>query len=181
MREQAQKQEDRQKGAFLNSPTDARSVSLADEKGGASRVAAFPQRKGKFKYAIYGLDLSDPQMGGAGIKVAEAENHFVPQELQPVEEKCKEIEERILSLKAKRDDLPPLLADWKEFLQPKRIDWLALLDRIKERNVDLYLKVIYGSYQVKGLGFQMSIAWALYVLRQSLLRMQQSDIIELGW
>ncbi|CAL9206785.1 unnamed protein product [Musa hybrid cultivar] len=113
-------------------------VSLADEKGGASRVAAFPQRKGKFKYTIYGLDLSDPQMGGGGIKVAEAEKHFVPEELQPVEEKCNEIEERILSLKAKRDDLPPLVADWKEFLQPKR---LALLDRIKERNVDLYLKV----------------------------------------
>ncbi|CAL9173170.1 unnamed protein product [Musa hybrid cultivar] len=140
MREQAQNQE-RQKVLSLSSGTDAGSVSLAEEKVGGSKVAALPQRKGKIKYKIYGLDLSDPKWAEVAEKVEEAEKHFVPEELQPVEGKCKKVDETILSLKAKRDDPAPLLAEWKELLQPKRIDWLALLDRIKQRNVDLYLKI----------------------------------------
>ncbi|THU58568.1 hypothetical protein C4D60_Mb03t15720 [Musa balbisiana] len=139
MREQAQNQE-RQKVLSLSSGTDAGSVSLAEEKVGGSKVAALPQRKGKIKYKIYGLDLSDPKWAEVAEKVEEAEKHFVPEELQPVEGKCKKVDERILSLEAKRDDPAPLLAEWKDLLQPKRIDWFALLDRIKQRNVDLYLK-----------------------------------------
>nr|CAD1825604.1 unnamed protein product [Ananas comosus var. bracteatus] len=125
MREQGQKRE--QEGG--------------EEKGAPPMVTALPQRKGKIKYKIYGLDLSDPKWAEVAEKVAEAEKHFVPEEPQPIEGKCKKVEEKILALNAKRDDPAPLLAEWAEHLGPKRVDWLALLDRIKERNLNLYFKI----------------------------------------
>ncbi|WOL02930.1 hypothetical protein Cni_G11649 [Canna indica] len=137
MREQAQVQEQLEKGISLTSGND----SSMEKKGGASKLLALPQRKGKIKYKIYGLDLSDPEWAELANKVEESEKHFLPEELQPVEGKCKKVEESILSMNPKRNDPKPLLDEWKELLHPRRVDWLALLDRIKERSVNLYFKI----------------------------------------
>lgn len=141
MREQAKKQEEEENTLTSGSGVDPESSWVEAEKGGRTKAVALPQRKGKIKYKIYGLDLSDPQWAEVAAKLEEAEKHIVPDEPQPVEGKCKKVEEKLLALKAKRDDPAPLLAEWAGLLQPKKVDWLALLDRIKERNVDLYFKV----------------------------------------
>ncbi|XP_008784899.2 pentatricopeptide repeat-containing protein At3g54980, mitochondrial [Phoenix dactylifera] len=141
MREQAKKQEEEEEASSSGSGVDPESNRVEAEKGGRTKVLALPLRKGKIKYKIYGLDLSDPKWAEVAERVEEAEKHIVPEEPQPVEGKCKKVEEKLLALKAKRDDPTPVLAEWAELLQPKKVDWLALLDRIKERNVDLYFKV----------------------------------------
>lgn len=48
--------------------------------------------------------------------------------------------EKIILMK-EEDDPSPLLAEWVELMQPNRVDWTALLDRLKEQNPRMYLKV----------------------------------------
>ncbi|KAJ6681159.1 hypothetical protein OIU74_019603 [Salix koriyanagi] len=63
-----------------------------------------------------------------------------PEEPKPISGKCKIVAEKILALK-EEDDPSPLLAEWAELQKPSRIDWLTLLDKLKEQNTRLYPKV----------------------------------------
>ncbi|KAG2659715.1 hypothetical protein PVAP13_1KG378300 [Panicum virgatum] len=105
------------------------------------RLTALPKRKGEVKFTMYGLDMSDPKWAEVAERTAEAEAHFVPQEAKPVEGKAKKAEERLLSVDPRKGDPVPAMEEWKEELRPKRVDWMALLERVKARNVELYLKV----------------------------------------
>ncbi|KAJ8633741.1 hypothetical protein MRB53_027077 [Persea americana] len=109
-----------------------------DEK--PPKVVTLPQRRGKIKYKIYGLDLSSEEWAEVAYRIHEAEKIIIPEEPKLITGKCKMVTERILGLK-KEDDPTALLAEWKELLQPSRVDWLPLLDRLKDKNVGLYLKV----------------------------------------
>lgn len=105
------------------------------------RLTALPQRKGEVKFKIHGLDLSDPKWAEVAERAAEAEAHFVPQEAKAVEGKAKKAEERLLAVDPRKGDPAPAVEEWKEELRPKRADWMALLERVKARNVELYVKV----------------------------------------
>ncbi|XP_048130058.1 pentatricopeptide repeat-containing protein At4g11690 isoform X2 [Rhodamnia argentea] len=107
---------------------------------GKPKVVSLPKRRGKFKYKIYGLDLSDPKWAEVADKIHESEEITWPQEPKPVSGKSKLVTEKILSMK-EEDDPFPLLAEWVELMQPNRVDWTALLDRLKEQNPHVYLKV----------------------------------------
>ncbi|XP_047081987.1 pentatricopeptide repeat-containing protein At1g01970 [Lolium rigidum] len=106
-----------------------------------ARLSALPQRKGEVKFSMYGLDLSDPKWAEVAERTAEAEAHFVPQEAKPVEGKAKKAEEKLLAVEPRKGDPLPAMEEWKEEHLPKRVDWMALLERVKARNVELYLKV----------------------------------------
>ncbi|XP_042500664.1 protein NUCLEAR FUSION DEFECTIVE 5, mitochondrial-like [Macadamia integrifolia] len=110
---------------------------VAEEK---PKVVSLPQRRGKIKYTIYGLDLSDPMWAEVADRIHDADKLITPDEPKPITGKCKLVTEKILSLK-EEDDPSSLLAEWVELLQPSRIDWLTLLDRLRERNISLYFKV----------------------------------------
>lgn len=112
-------------------------ASEAEEK---PKVVTLPKRQGKIRYKIYGLDLSDPKWAEVSDKINERGEVIWPQEPKPISGKCKLVTERILSLN-EEDDPSPMLAEWVELLQPSRIDWITLLDRIKEKNSSLYFKV----------------------------------------
>ncbi|RZC47404.1 hypothetical protein C5167_040345 [Papaver somniferum] len=103
-------------------------------------VVSIPQRKGKIKYKIYGLDMSDTKWAEAADKYHEAEKLMFDEEPKKITGKCKLINEKILSLNVE-DDPSALLAEWIELLQPRRVDWLTLLEKLKERNLGLYLKM----------------------------------------
>lgn len=105
-----------------------------------SRFASLPKRKGKIKYKIYGLDLSDPKWAEVANKIHEREEMVWPQEPKPISGKSKLVMEKILSLQ-KGDDPSQLLAEWIELLQPSRVDWVTLLDRLEQQNPDMHLKV----------------------------------------
>ncbi|KAG0461528.1 hypothetical protein HPP92_021825 [Vanilla planifolia] len=68
------------------------------------------------------------------------EEKDVMPKVQPVVGQSKRVEDKIMSLDPNKDDLQPLLKDFAETLSAKRVDLLALLNRIKERNEDLYFK-----------------------------------------
>ncbi|CAL5349275.1 unnamed protein product [Camellia sinensis] len=104
------------------------------------KVISLPKRHGKIRYKIYGLDLSDPKWAEVADKIHETGEVIWPQEPKSISGKCKLVDERILSLK-EEEDPSPLLAEWVELLQPNRIDWITLLDRLKEKNSLLYFKV----------------------------------------
>ncbi|KAK3424815.1 hypothetical protein EUGRSUZ_F01577 [Eucalyptus grandis] len=103
-------------------------------------VVSLPKRQGKFKYKIYGLDLSDPKWAEVADKIHQSEEITWPQEPKPVSGKSKLVTEKIILMK-EEDDPSPLLAEWVELMQPNRVDWTALLDRLKEQNPHMYLKV----------------------------------------
>ncbi|KAF8693748.1 hypothetical protein HU200_039169 [Digitaria exilis] len=105
------------------------------------RLTSLPKRKGEVKFTMYGLDMSDPKWAEVAERTAEAEAQFVPQEAKPVEGKAKKAEERLLSVDPRIGNPMPTMEEWKEELRPKRVDWMALLERVKARNVELYLKV----------------------------------------
>ncbi|KAK9220308.1 hypothetical protein WN943_008958 [Citrus x changshan-huyou] len=104
------------------------------------KVITLPKRHGKIKYKIYGLDLSDPKWAEVAEEIHERGEMILPEEPKPITGKCKLITDKILSLE-KEEDPSPLLAEWKELLQPSRIDWINLLDRLREQNTQLYFKV----------------------------------------
>ncbi|KAI3933776.1 hypothetical protein MKW92_038018 [Papaver armeniacum] len=104
------------------------------------KVVSIPQRKGKIKYKIYGLDMSDTKCAEAADKYHEAEKLMFDEEPKEITGKCKLINEKILSLNVE-DDPSTLIAEWIELLQPRRVDWLTLLEKLKQRNSGLYLKM----------------------------------------
>lgn len=104
------------------------------------KVVSLPKRHGKIKYKIYGLDLSDPRWAEVADKVHQSEEMIWPEEPKPISGRCEIITEKILSLQ-EQDDPSPLLGEWVELLQPSRIDWIALLEKMKEKNSGSYLKV----------------------------------------
>lgn len=105
------------------------------------RLTTLPQRKGEVKFKIGGLDMSDPKWAEVAERAAEAEAHFVPEEAKAVDGKAKKAEEQLLAVEPRKGDPAPAMEEWKEELRPKRADWMALLERVKARNVELYLKV----------------------------------------
>ena len=107
------------------------------------KVVVLPKRKGKIKFKIYGLDLSDPKWEQVADKIHEAGEVIWPKEAKPITGKCKQVTEKILSLKEKDgdDSLLTLVAEWVELLQPTRVDWINLLERLKNQNYPLYFKV----------------------------------------
>ncbi|KAM0932902.1 putative pentatricopeptide repeat-containing protein NFD5 [Dioscorea sansibarensis] len=114
---------------------------IEEDNRGKPELAALPERKGRIKYKIYGLDLSDPKWAEVAERVEEAEKHIVPEEPKSIVGRSKKVDEKILALDAVKDDPLPVLEEWKGLVEPKRVDWLALLERIKERNIVLYFKV----------------------------------------
>ncbi|CAK7346354.1 unnamed protein product [Dovyalis caffra] len=112
-------------------------VTMGEEK---PKVVTLPMRHGKIKYKIYGLDLSDPKWAEVADRIHEAEELDWPEEPKPISGKCKLVTEKIVALK-EEDDPSPLIVQWAELQQPSKIDWLALLDKLKEQNPHLYLKV----------------------------------------
>lgn len=124
-------------------------VGVAEEekekaKGEAKVVVGLPKRKGKIKFKLYGLDLSDPKWGQVANKIHEAGEVHWPKEAKPITGKCKLVTEKILSLKEENEDeLSTLLAEWVELLQPTRVDWINLLDTLKKQNPPLYFKVCH--------------------------------------
>ncbi|XP_044511669.1 pentatricopeptide repeat-containing protein At5g39710 [Mangifera indica] len=136
MRKEAQAQEkeeaERKNGAVM----DGEGVGMEDKP----KVVTLPKRHGKIKYKIYGLDLSDSKWTKVADKIHESEEVLWPQEPKPVSGKCKLVTEKILSLK-EEEDPSLLLAEWKELLQPSRIDWITLLDKLQEKNTQLCFKV----------------------------------------
>ncbi|XP_050213956.1 pentatricopeptide repeat-containing protein At5g39710 [Mercurialis annua] len=118
--------------------TDAESTDpMGEEK---PNITALPKRHGKIKYKIYGLDLSNPKWVEVANKIHETGEILWPQEAKPIQGKCKLVTKKILSLK-EEDDPSQLLAEWVELLQPNRIDWMTLLDRLEKQSSQLYLKV----------------------------------------
>lgn len=115
--------------------------SFVENDGGGG----LPKRHGKIKYKLYGLDLSGAMWKDVADKIHEAGEVIVPHEAKPIIGKCKLVTEKILAL-GKNDDFPsvisPLLDEWKELLQPNRVDWISLLEKIKEQDCSLYLKMM---------------------------------------
>ncbi|CAA7013588.1 unnamed protein product [Microthlaspi erraticum] len=101
---------------------------------------SLPKRKGKFKYKIYGLELSDPKWVETAYKIHEAEEDADWREPKPVTGKCKLVMEKLESLK-EEDDPSELVAEWAELLEPQRVDWIALLNQLRESNTYAYSKV----------------------------------------
>ncbi|KAE9600100.1 hypothetical protein Lal_00045797 [Lupinus albus] len=114
---------------------------VVGEENMKDKVVTLPKRKGKIKYKIYGLDLSDPKWEQVADRIHEAGQVIWPEEPKPITGKCKLVTEKIGSLKADDDNLLTLLVEWKELLQPSRVDWISLLDRLKQKNPPLYFKV----------------------------------------
>ncbi|CAL8161816.1 unnamed protein product [Prunus armeniaca] len=112
-------------------------TTVEEEK---SKVVSLPKRRGKIRYNIYGLDLSDSKWVDVADKIHEAEEIIWPQEPKPITGKCKLVTERIIQSTV-ADDLSPLLAEWVELLQPSKIDWLNFLDRLRKQNTGLCFKV----------------------------------------
>ncbi|XP_047315570.1 pentatricopeptide repeat-containing protein At2g35130 [Impatiens glandulifera] len=101
---------------------------------------SLPKRHGKINYKIYGLDLSDPTWAEVADKIHDTEEANWPQDPKPITGKCKLVTEKILSLKEDDDPSVPL-AEWIELLQPNRADWMALLDKLKDKDASIHLKV----------------------------------------
>ncbi|KAI4321599.1 hypothetical protein MLD38_034963 [Melastoma candidum] len=150
------------KDVEADSNRDEASGEEAAAVAGRSKVLSLPKRKGKFKYKIYGLDLSDPRWSQVADKIHEAEEVAFPQEPKPITGKCKLVTEKILSMGVE-DNPSPLLTEWVELLQPSRVDWISLLDKIQEKHIDLYYKVAEllldeASFQADALDFSKLIA-----------------------
>ncbi|XP_077237939.1 pentatricopeptide (PPR) repeat-containing protein [Tasmannia lanceolata] len=136
LREEALEEENVENKDMINVEGDD---SLVTEKPKDIEIV-LPQRRGKIKYKIYGLDLSSQKWAEVADRIHEAEKVFTPEEPKPIYGKCKVVTERILGLKAEEDPSPHL-AEWVELLRPGRVDWLALLDGLNERNPGLYFKL----------------------------------------
>ncbi|KAF7829661.1 protein NUCLEAR FUSION DEFECTIVE 5, mitochondrial [Senna tora] len=117
--------------------TESEKTDAVKEK---SKTVTLPKRRGKINYKIYGLNLSDPKWAEVADRIHETGELIWPQEPKPITGICKLVTEKILSLN-EGDDPSPLVAEWVDILQPSRLDWINLLDRLKERNTLLYFKV----------------------------------------
>ncbi|XP_010257719.1 PREDICTED: protein NUCLEAR FUSION DEFECTIVE 5, mitochondrial [Nelumbo nucifera] len=139
LREEARQQE-HEEGKKAENKEEGIVSDESDVVEGKPRAITLPQRRGKIKYKIYGLGMSDPKWAEVADRIHEAEKLITPEEPKLLTGKCKLVTERILSLK-EEDDPSSLLAEWVELVEPGRVDWLALLRRSEERNGNLYLKV----------------------------------------
>ncbi|KAG6624925.1 uncharacterized protein LOC122299276 [Carya illinoinensis] len=137
MRREAQAQDKEEKAEGKVTEIMGDEAPVTEER---PKVFTLPKRQGKISYKIYGLDLSDPKWAEVADKIHERGEVIWPQEPKPISGKCKLVTEKILSLN-EEDDPSPLLAEWSELLQPSRIDWITLLDRLKEQSTSLYFKV----------------------------------------
>lgn len=115
-------------------------VEGSEEREKAGGGGGLPKRHGKIKYKLYGLDLSGVQWKEVADKIHEAEDVMFPQEAKPITGNCKLVTEKILAM-GKDDDPASLLAEWVELLQPSRVDWVGLLEKLKEKDYSFYLKV----------------------------------------
>uniref|UniRef100_A0A1J3IIY4 Protein NUCLEAR FUSION DEFECTIVE 5, mitochondrial n=1 Tax=Noccaea caerulescens TaxID=107243 RepID=A0A1J3IIY4_NOCCA len=120
-------EEEEEEGSVASDEIQPQSISL-------------PKRKGKFKYKIYGLELSDPKWVETADKIHEAEEDADWREPKPVTGKCKLVMEKLESLQ-EGDDPSELVAEWAELLEPQRVDWIALLNQLRESNTYAYSKV----------------------------------------
>lgn len=120
-----------------------------------SRSISLPKRKGKLKYKIYGLELSDPKWVEMADKIHEAEEEADWREPKPVTGKCKLVMEKLESLQ-EGDDPSGLLAEWAELLEPNRVDWIALINQLREGNTHAYLKVAEGVLDEKSFNASIS-------------------------
>lgn len=136
LREEERAHESESKGTQDDDSVGEEAIA-AEEK---PKVVSLPKRRGKIRYTIYGLDLSDSKWAEVADKVHETGEIIWPQEPKPISGKCKLVTEKMFSLN-EADDPSPLLAEWVELLQPSRVDWINLLDRLKEKNTPLYHKV----------------------------------------
>lgn len=116
---------------------EGKKVDVTEEK---SKTFSLPKRRGKINFKIYGLNLSDPKWQEVADKIHETGEIIWPQEPKPITGKSKLVTEKILSSN-NSNDLSSLIAEWVEILQPSRIDWFHLLDKLKEQNTPVYLKV----------------------------------------
>lgn len=137
-KEEVRAQEAEESGIVGEGETFESGTEMGGEKKG--KVFTLPKRHGNIKYKIYGLDLSDPKWAEVANKIHQTGEILWPQDAKPISGKCKLVTEKILSLQAD-DDVSPLLAEWMELLSPRRIDWIALLDKLKEQNDPIYYKV----------------------------------------
>ncbi|WVY91806.1 hypothetical protein V8G54_037320 [Vigna mungo] len=113
-----------------------------EERKKENVAVGLPKRRGKIRYKIYGLDLSDPKWAQVADRIHEAEQVFWPQEPKAITGKAKMVRSKILSWKDDDDDgLQTLLNEWAELVQPSRVEWIDLLDNLKEQNRSLYSKV----------------------------------------
>ncbi|KAI9115942.1 hypothetical protein K1719_012872 [Acacia pycnantha] len=117
--------------------TESEKVDDVVEK---SKTVTLPKRRGKINYKIYGLNLSDPKWAEVADRIHEAEELIWPPEPKLISGKAKLVTEKILSLNEVDDPTMPI-AEWVEIHQPSRVDWVNLLDKLKEKNIPLYLKV----------------------------------------
>lgn len=136
--EEAQAQEADESESVREGETFESGTEMGGEK--KDKVFTLPKRHGKIKYKIYGLDLSDPKWAEVATKIHETGEIIWPQEAKPISGKCKLVTEKILTLQTD-DDVSQLLAEWVELLSPRRIDWITLLDKLKEQNKPMYFKV----------------------------------------
>ncbi|EPS61939.1 hypothetical protein M569_12852, partial [Genlisea aurea] len=105
-----------------------------------SMKVTLPKRHGNLKYKIYGLDLSHPKWAEVADKIHENDEVIWPVQPKSISGKCKLVTEKILSLQEGHDPTP-LLDEWIRLLQPSRIDWIALLDKLKSQHLHLYFKI----------------------------------------
>ncbi|KAI3717695.1 hypothetical protein L1987_69472 [Smallanthus sonchifolius] len=131
---------ERMRKEAMEPEVESQSHGNDEDEDDDDQVVSLPKRSGKIKYNIYGLDLSKPKWAEVAEQIHEAGGSIWPQEAKPISGKCKVVTERIVSLQVD-DDPSPLIAEWIELLQPTRVDWVALLDRLKEQNVQMYFKV----------------------------------------
>ncbi|XP_030490095.2 pentatricopeptide repeat-containing protein At1g03560, mitochondrial [Cannabis sativa] len=138
LRDEAKAQDEQGEEAVADGAEAA--VVVGAEEEDKPKAVSLPKRRGKIRYKIYGLDLSDPKWAMVADKVNEAAEVIWPEEPKPISGECKLVTDKIVSL-TEKDDPSPLLAEWAELLQPSKVDWTNLLDRLKEQNTELYFKV----------------------------------------
>ncbi|KAK1285636.1 hypothetical protein QJS10_CPB20g00671 [Acorus calamus] len=111
-----------------------------EEAGTPVEVVDLPKRRGKIKYKIHGLDLSGPEWAEVAFKTEEGEKRVFAEVAKPVMGKCKLVTERVLAMR-EGDDLSGVVGEWKELLEPSRVDWVVLMERAKERSQGLHYKL----------------------------------------
>lgn len=113
--------------------------SVEGEESEEKPKHGLPQRRAKLKFQAYGMDLSDPSWTAVGQKLEVAEKKITPEEPTVMSGKCKSIMKQILSL-SDDDDPSELLTQLRENLNPRRVDWLAILQQLSESNKNIYFK-----------------------------------------
>lgn len=116
------------------------SVTRGEEK---PKVVTLPMRHGKMKRTRF-MDLIFLILSGLKLLIESMSQKSVIGPRNPSQylgnANWLPVTEKILALK-EEDDPSPLIVQWVELRQPSRIDWLTLLDKLKEEKTHLYLKV----------------------------------------